>query len=287
MVLSDLYRRYAGGPDHPMKGRLLGYLERLIPRSGIEADTVQGIRMRLDPWRSWERHLLRGGTYHPSLNRFIETNLRSGDIVAIAGISFGQQIIIASRCVGSNGIIIGIDPHPAALSRCRDNVLLNSIPANVRLVAAALGERTALAPLRAEIGDHVGEASLIKESGTLPFHVPVITLSDALRFLGVSRLDGLILDVIGYELPVLAGIEERYRPRIITLVGHQWVANQLGLSLKDYQAALHAIGYATHAMDGTDPAQFSDLRECQLVAHRGATPHWLVRDPSIPGGVWA
>ena len=117
MVLSDLYRRYAGGSDHPMKGRLLGYLERLIPGSGIEADTVQGIRMRLDPWRSWERHLLRGGTYRPSLNRFIETNLRSGDIVAIAGISFGQQIIIASQCVGSNGIIIGIDPASSRVER--------------------------------------------------------------------------------------------------------------------------------------------------------------------------
>src|SRR5262249_42632626 len=128
-VLHQVYLSYLRGPDHPMKGRVLNLLERtIIPEEGIPCETDGGVWMYLHPRKCWERHLLSGGRYHPGLVHFMRMNIRAGETVAIAGISFGQQVIVASRAVGARGRVITIDPHPAALMQARNNIALNELP---------------------------------------------------------------------------------------------------------------------------------------------------------------
>lgn len=282
------YRRYVRAPNHPMKGRILKYIERtLLPANGIRCLTQDDIWMRLRPDRSWENHLLRGGTYQHDLCKFMSYNLRSGDMVAIAGVSFGLQMVVASRAVGPNGCVVGIDPHPAALITTRDNLSLNALPADTMLVAAALGKQNNILPISSAIIDHVGEASLLKVSGNLPYYVSVSTLPEILSNLRVARLDALFLDVIGYEKPILETLAEPYWPRLMIVSVHPWVAQQTGDTLDIFQSKLFGMGYSTFSLDGREPKCIDDLRGCQLVAIRGnSSVTWLAHDPSIPGGVW-
>jgi FkbM family methyltransferase len=272
-----------------MKGRVLHLLERtIVPEGGIPCETDGGVRMYLHPRKYWERHLLSGGQYHPGLVHFMRMNIRAGETVAIAGISFGQQVIIASRAVGAHGRVIAIDPHPAAMMQARKNIALNELPNNVFLVGAALSDHSAILPLSAAVPDHVGEASLIKPVGSFPYYVAVTTLPEVLGKLKIDTLDMLYLDVIGFELPILAVLKAPYLPRLMTVVVHPWVCRQMNLTLRDYQNRLIELGYECSTLEGRSTTDMCDLRECQLVAVKNGTPPpiWLDRDLSVPGGVW-
>jgi FkbM family methyltransferase len=287
-LMHGLYRGYLRGPSHPAKGRVLHLIERLLPERGIACATDGDVWMYLHPQRQWERHLLKGGKYHPGLCRFMRLNLHAGDTVAIAGISFGQQVIVASRAVGESGWVVGVDPHPIALAKARENIALNTLPQNIRLVAAALGEQRTVLPISGVIANHVGEGSLIKPTDSLAYWVTVDTLPTLLQRLGIGKLDALFLDVIGFELPVLNGLSAPYLPRLMTAVVHPWVAQQTGLGLHDYQNKFAELGYSSWTLDGQPPNSMEDLRECQLIGVRTGSPApaWLECDSEIPGGVW-
>src|SRR5262245_65746531 len=110
------YDWYIRAADHPMKGRIISCIEKLIfPDNGLPCLTDGDIWMRLHPKEYWEAHMLKGGHYHSAIRRFMENNLKQRDIVVIAGVSFGQQVILASRIVGERGRVVAVDPHPAAL----------------------------------------------------------------------------------------------------------------------------------------------------------------------------
>jgi FkbM family methyltransferase len=288
-LVHRLYRSYLRGAEHPAKLRILRQLTRILfPDQGIPFEIDDGIWMYLHPRWIWEYHLLKGGRYQPNLCRFMQLNVKTGETVAIAGASFGQQVILASRAVGASGHVIAVDPHPAALVRARQNIALNDPPNNIWLVGAALGERSAIAPISAILKDHVGEGSLIKPPDDFPYYVLVDTLPAILRRLGIDKLDVLCLDVIGCELPVLGGLQPPFLPKLITVAVHPWVVTKLEISLEHYQQELRQMGYSSFALDGHPAQSISNLRECQLVGVRNGTPRpvWLDPDPAIPGGVW-
>src|SRR5262249_3422481 len=161
MLVHQLYRWYLRLPDHPAKGRILHHIEKWIfPEVGIPFATSCDVYMYLHPRNVWEYHMLKGGSYHAGLCKFMQSNIHPQEVIAIAGVSFGQQLIIASRATGAAGLVIGIDPHPAALARARQNITLNGKLDNIHLVASALGEQTAILPICGSLTHHVGEASL-------------------------------------------------------------------------------------------------------------------------------
>src|SRR5262249_23202877 len=288
-LLHRLYRSYLRGPDHPAKLRILRQLDRILfPDQGIPFEIDGGIRMYLHPRGAWEHHLLKGGQYQPNLHRFMQLNVKAGETVAIGGISFGQEVILASKVVGASGRVIAVEAHPAALVRTRQNIGLNDLPNNISLVGAALGEQSTIAPISAIVKDHVGEGSLIKPSEDCPYYVLVDTLPAILQRLGIDKLDVLFLDVAGFDLPVLRALQTTFLPKLMTVTVHPWIVARLGINLEHYHQELRRIGYSCFALDGHRAESISDLRECQLVGVRNGAPQpvWLEPDPTIPGGVW-
>jgi FkbM family methyltransferase len=287
-LMNRLYRGYACGPDHPMKLRLVRWLERRIfPSEGIAFDVDGGIKMYLHPNHFWEYHLLKHGRYQPGLNAFMQKNLVPGDKIVIAGISFGQQLILASRCVGVDGRVIGVDPHPAALVRTMRNLSINNLGDNVLLVSAALGERPSIFPLRASLGYFVGWGSFLENSTNQnSFYVQVESLPTILQRLNVKKPDMFLLDVIGYELPVLAGLTQPYLPRLMTVVVHPSVMEKTKTTFGDYKAKLTQLGYSCWTLEGQPAESADDLRGCQLVAVQDGVPapKWIEKDPQIPSG---
>ena len=52
---------------------------------------------------------------------------------------FGLHVARAARSVGEAGLVIGVEPQPAALLRTRLNLALNGLLSNVKLIQGALG----------------------------------------------------------------------------------------------------------------------------------------------------
>lgn len=287
-ALWTAYRHYLALPDHPMKGRVTSLLDRHFFRSARPVLTAQGIWMNLHPSRPWEAHLIKGGAYQAAMCRFMTENLRRGDTAVIGGVSFGQQTIIASQITGTSGRVIAVEPAPAALNSAAANIRLNDLPENITLIAAAIGDSETLVPIASGVSGHVGEGSLLKDAGRIPFHIQVRTLPSLIDELGFKNIDALFLDVIGYERQILAPLARfpSLRPRFITLVAHPWVEERAG-GLDDLVGRLNALGYECRSLTGVIPKSLGDLRECQLIA---ATPNtsikWIPEDHDIKNGIW-
>jgi FkbM family methyltransferase len=205
------------------------------------------------------------------------SNLSEGNIALIAGISFGMQPILASRSVGPAGCVVAVDPHPKALLRARQNILLNDGTDNIRLVSAALGAEGSIAPLGDIPDDHIGWGSLVtRDAGRLPFHVQVETIGSIFSRLKLPRLDMLVLDVIGYELPILSALLPPHIPKILMVAVHSWVTNHVGDSFEDFRKALRSFGYICRNIYGDEPRSAEDLPDYHMVGVlREAPVTWL------------
>jgi FkbM family methyltransferase len=261
---------------------------RLFPDQGLPFEVDGGIRQYVHPSNEFEYLLLKGGKYQPSLNQFMCQNLIAGDSVAIAGISFGQQVVLASRAVGPSGKVIGIDPSPTALLRARMNLSLNNLGNNVRLVSAGLGDHSTCLPIAAMTTASINHGSFIKQQGELPFYVIVETLPKILEHLQIKKLNMLLLDVIGFEMHVLKGLESRILPNVMTVAIHPWALDQSKTTMQDYAQSLECLGYRCSTLEGTPAESAQSLLGCQLVAVRNdcPSPRWLEKNVGRPLGVW-
>jgi len=129
---------------------------------------------------------------------------RRGDVVVDVGAHIGRFSLAAARAGAS---VVAVEPNPETFRVLAANVGLNGFR-NVRLVNAALGEREGEAELHVPLVYH-GTASLRgdweRRFATRTVRVRVTTLDGLVEYLGLERIDWLLVDVEGYELEVLRG----------------------------------------------------------------------------------
>ena len=125
-MFKPLLLAYCRGPNHPGKLRLIGWLaRRVLPARGVVLNVCGGLRMRLGVVNNPERSLFLTDTYEALTTRFVTANLATGSCAAVAGANLGYYALQMARGVGSGGRVLGVEPLPANLAICWDNVRLN------------------------------------------------------------------------------------------------------------------------------------------------------------------
>ena len=71
---------------------------------------------------------------------FLKRVLKPGEVYADVGANIGTLVLSASTLVGSNGKVIGIEPHPATFKYLQANVDLNGFK-NISIINAAVGNK--------------------------------------------------------------------------------------------------------------------------------------------------
>lgn len=271
-----LITAYFRGSEHPGKLRLVRALSRLLKTSGgVVAPVGAELRLRLDPSDWIEYLLLRGEPYEPSTLSLMTANLMPGDGAVLAGVNFGLHVAVAARAVSETGIVVGVEPQPAALLRARFNLDLNGLAARVRLVAAALGQSEELVPMAWSDPDNAGAASLLDHG--LGVTVPILRLDRVLPLLEGRSFRLLLLDVQGYELDVLAGAPLTPGPDLIIVELDPTFLSRRKVRPVQVSQTLEAAGYQLFDVTGS-PARdrLTELPERNLVAVRaGARVRWL------------
>ena len=247
---TTLLRAYAQTPEHPTKYRMVRWLGRhVFPEAGILCRAYPDIDLYLHP-RDWiEYLLLRGDKYEPLTLMFLEENLRAGDVAIFAGVNFGLHVAVAARAVGEHGLVVGIEPQPAALLRAAQNLRLNDLLHRVRLVSAALGGREELVPMAWAESANPGAASLLDEGSGLT--VPVLPLSLIINTLESQTVRLLLLDVQGYESQALAGLGRDCRPEILVVEIDPKFLAKAKTSSAAVLSQIVELGYSLHSLDGT------------------------------------
>ncbi|MGC2777339.1 MAG: FkbM family methyltransferase [Bradyrhizobium sp.] len=148
----------------------------------------------------------RGALFNPDYNReeldFLRRHTPEGGVVVDVGANVGTFALPLARHVGSNGLVIAVEPHPVTHARLRFNRDASAL-AQVRLVAAAAGETDGEVMIETD-GDNLGASHIVTgTAGAEAFKVPSLRLQAILEQAGATRVDALKIDVEGFEDRVL------------------------------------------------------------------------------------
>ena len=146
--------------------------------------------------------------------------LRPKDVLIDVGANSGVYTTKGARIVGSDGVVLSLEPNPDLLTVLKRNTGRNRL-SNVRLRGLAAAEKCREFPFF-EIDNKPNSFSLHpRGDGTASFSVLAVDLDSLVRWEGIDRVDVIKIDAEGAEDRVLAGarkIIREYKPVIIAEV---------------------------------------------------------------------
>lgn len=164
--------------------------------------------------------------------------------------NLGLHVIVAARAVGPGGRVIGVEPQPGALLRAAENITLNQLTSNVTLISAALGDQAQWIHMAWAAMDNSGAASLFDESkeGLTVF---ITRMQDLLQLLHIESVRLLVLDVQGFELRALNGLNGGPMPDLIVMEVDPSFILRAGHTPAKLLGKLSALGYDLFDLHGT------------------------------------
>jgi FkbM family methyltransferase len=134
------------------------------------------------------------GFYEPSKMRLVANMLKPGDVFADVGAHAGMYSLMASRIVGSRGVVIAIEPNPSNVKHLSRHLELNGAD-NVIAIEAAASDQPGVARFRSGPDNLMGTVSRDGEA-----QIRLMRLDDLPQRPGILKID-----VEGDEAIVLAG----------------------------------------------------------------------------------
>ncbi len=151
-----------------------------------------------------QRHLYYFGVWEPDISAWIRRTLRSGDGFIDIGANIGYYSLLASKLVGSHGVVVAVEPSPPIHSVLTRHIKLNRRE-NIRAVQAAAAETRGTLKLYPGSPGNIGKTTTIAREGE-SIEVPGLPLSDVLDENEIRRARIIKIDVEGAELHVLRGL---------------------------------------------------------------------------------
>ncbi len=144
--------------------------------------------------------------------------IKPGAYFVDVGANIGLWTLAACRVVGENGRVIGFEPNPATFTKLQRNVVLNACAGRCEIVPSAVSNRSGDVWLSTPDEHNLSQVTGQGEDDTVKIRAVSLDgyLLDKLR---LERLDGIKIDVEGWEQYVLEGasrILEQYHPWVIT-----------------------------------------------------------------------
>jgi FkbM family methyltransferase len=179
--------------------------------------------------------LVAHGVYDVPFTRFLQRELRPGDVVLDVGANIGVFTLLAAQLVGPQGRVVSYEPDPDNLVLLRDNISMNYVARWVdvvpQAVAADAGAVTLHRTLRFQGNSSLVEhdagyraAFAVDEHDTVT--VEAVTLDAAAG--DFARIDLVKIDVEGAEHLVLAGMQRLLESGVIRRVSVEIVRQRMG-----------------------------------------------------------
>jgi FkbM family methyltransferase len=192
--------RLKRGAFRPMLSRLVNLL-----RAGPVDVRYQGAAFRFYHQASATE---RGALFNPDYNLqeldFLREHTPPGGVFVDVGANVGTYAIALAQHIGRSGKVVAIEPHPITHARLAFNRAASGFP-QVHLVAAAAGPSDGELMIETD-GDNLGASHIVSgDRRSNAIKVPALRLQRILGDAGVDHVDGLKIDVEGYEDRVLTG----------------------------------------------------------------------------------
>lgn len=216
---------------------------RFVPRTGVRTAWVHGFRMELDLAEHIQR-MIYLGTYERWETRMVRRYLRPGMRFVDVGANVGYFTLLASRAVGSAGMVFAVEPSSYVADRLARTLTDNRI-GNVRLDKIGLGKEPGECILYDPLPDN-HTPTMLGDVGTSGKCVPIRPLDDCLADWGVGHVDLLKIDVEGYEPLVLEGASTALsagRIRAILCEFNDYWLRRAGSTMSGLREELLGLGF--------------------------------------------
>jgi len=204
------------------RSRLARALSRYLRRPFVDAVYPRelGVRLVIDPRDPFQVEIWLGA-YQPNVVSFLRQSVAPGSVVLCAGLHVGYIASLASRLAGAHGTVLSAEPDPVARAWAERNLLISRDGAAAPVIVLPGGLSSAPGELRLYASTVMGHSSFaLPHHGTERLSVPVVRGDDWLESLGVRRIDVMVLDVEGWEVHALRGLERTIArsPRLRAMV---------------------------------------------------------------------
>jgi len=215
-----------------------------------------GLRLIIDPNDRFQLEIWLGA-YQPHVVSFLRRAIRPGDRVLCAGLHIGYVAALARRLAGPRGIVLSAEPDDSARQRAEINLRLSDGPAcaPIHILPAGLSDKAeTLVFHKSSVLGHSSFAAPHHQEGLVD---TAVRRGDSwLAELGIDSLDVLVLDVEGWELSALRGLQEvlARSPRLRAMIEvSNWALRDAGTSPEAlltycWEAGL-VVQWAEHADD--------------------------------------
>jgi FkbM family methyltransferase len=231
-------------------------ITRLLPRFVWEIDPIvqakrQGVLFTLDLRDNVQRTFYFTGWYERRYIEYLIQALRRGDVFVDVGAHVGIHSICVSRAMQAqdlNGHVFAFEPASDVCRALREAVRMNELH-NIRVLPTALGAKTEHMDLRSDPERfHEADASVRSafSHGEVVERVPVVSFDDWSASEDIACVDIIKIDVEGYELEILHGMEETLlecRPRIVGVEIRDYILERSGVSRDEVVHFLDQVGY--------------------------------------------
>lgn len=197
-------------PSFRGKTRIIVALNRIAPDLHVRSKYGPLMKARLHDFTNW---LCFTGGYKPSIPNHLKT-LMKGDCFIDIGANLGIWSMMASKNVGSQGVVLAFEPQRLLNEEIRSNARLNGL-GNIFVFDMAIGDRTGLFALAGSNSEHTGVGHIdTKTAGD----TIVVDLAEDLKLVDklVAERNVMVkIDVEGFELQVLKSLRALFNSRRI------------------------------------------------------------------------
>jgi FkbM family methyltransferase len=201
------------------------------------------------------------GKYQPELTARIFHLVKAGDVVLTAGAQLGYVSLALAKAVGPTGRVLAFEADPRMIEACKRNLALNGFGEVVQLFPFGLG--SANGEFEMSLSGTPGQSSLaIAHHCVGSARVAVRNGDEVLAGLGVGRIDGMLLDVEGWEVQVLDGLGRtlsHHLPRWAIVECCDVALRSAGSSAEQLLQELKRLGWELSTVDGSLPRDGCDI----------------------------
>lgn len=182
--------------------------------------------------------------------RFLNKNLKSGDVFIDIGAHIGFYSLIASNLVGKKGKVLAIEATPNTYQRLDYNIKLNSI-GNIISISVGVSDKAEI--LRLNINKEQQGKNSFLEWQPEGVNVQCFPLNDILQKNSIDKIGGLKIDIEGFEYKVLShffnAASINLHPKFIIIEHKKEIAEKTGNNILEL---LKKYGYRENFHSGSN-----------------------------------
>jgi len=145
--------------------------------------------------------------------------IKRGDTVIDVGANIGFFTLKAAKSVGSEGLVIAIEPDPFNFKALLGNLRINALEGKVIAINGALGDADRTIKFYIDRYCPSGSSSYTMRELSVPIEVKMSKLVSLIKRLNIKRVDFLKCDAEGAEVDIIDGALEA-----LTYIKHMTIA---------------------------------------------------------------